>query len=290
MNNFTFLGPAGATFSHEAYDNLAREYGTPVSSDGNIYPASDNRKIIPSLLEYGGYAAIAIETLVGGRVADPLESFMTLLGSYQQTSDVPFGIIGAIKKQINFCLMVKPGVDQALVNSIVSHPRGIQACQQRIKDWGIAVQEVASNGEAARLVAEHPDYTRAAALAPRSAAELYGLEILSPAFEDERAVTTFFLLGPKTHQVVVEKENRVLIIFDLPHQPGALVKALNFFALASLNLIQVHSVHTRNGIYHFAIEIELPETELEVFGKIMREFPSVVKHFLCFGPFPIRSL
>ena len=62
---------------------------------------------------------------------------------------------------------------------------------------------VASNGEAARLVAEQEDYIVCAALGPKSASNKYSLNILNEAFEDQEAITTFFLIAPKKHKVAV---------------------------------------------------------------------------------------
>ncbi len=146
-----------------------------------------------------------------------------------------------------------------------------------------------SNGEAARLVAESEEHKNHAALGPRSAAEKYGLEILDKAFEGKEAITTFFLLTPKDHKVVVGKKNRALIVYKTLHKPGALVDSLIPFKTEGLNLIQIHSVYIESGVYHFAIEIEVGENEMDKWQRAMKIFESCVEKHFTFGPFEVLS-
>ena len=74
MNNVTFLGPVGATFSHDAYDMLAEIYDAPqVIADGahtNCIPASVNTEILKLIAQHGGYGAVAMETKAEARVTE----------------------------------------------------------------------------------------------------------------------------------------------------------------------------------------------------------------------------
>lgn len=45
---------------------------------------------------------------------------------------------------------------------------------------------------------------------------------------------------------MIGKDNRALVVFKAPHEPGSLVKVLVPFAQEGLNLIQIHSVHVGN--------------------------------------------
>ena len=294
MKNITFLGPIGATFSHDAYNILAEIYGTPAVEQTNYVAASSNGEVLRLIREHGGYGAIAMETLAEGRVAEPLESFIELLKTYSKTADCPFRVVGAIYLKLHFCLMARSGVSGSEITKIIAHPKSLGACKERVAKLavsGVAVStmNVASNGEAARLVAEDDEYAGFAALGPRSAAEKYGLKILDAAFEDGEAITTFFLIAPVSHKVSVGKENRMLIVFRAPHEPGSLVKTLQPFAHEGLNLIQIHSVHAGNHTYNFAIEIEVKEEKLKSLDRAMKEFGEYVNTYLSFGPFEVIS-
>ncbi len=289
MKNITFLGPIGATFSHDAYDILAEIYDAPKVNAVNCQPAVSNGEILRLIQQHDGYGAIAIETLAEGRVAEPLESFIELLKTYSSMSECNFRVVGAIRLKLHFCLMVQPGISESEISRIVAHPKALGACKGRIANKALQTTDASSNGEAARLVAESDEYLSAAALGPKSASGKYGLKVLDEAFEDGEAVTTFFLIAPASHHVSVGKENRVLIVFKVPHSPGALVRSLLPFEQEGLNLIQIHSVHAGNHTYNFAIEIEIKENELESLNRAMVGFKAFVDSYLCFGPFEVLS-
>jgi prephenate dehydratase len=288
----TFLGPVGATFSHEAYTLLSEIYPIPqleMGANSNWIPASANGEILGLIARHGGYGTIAMETLAEGRVAEPLESFIDLLRSYKDIRECPFHVIGAIGQQLHFCLMARKGRSLQSIRKILAHPKALGACQKRVASTGIPTISVASNGEAARLVAEQEDYTDCAALGPKSASYKYSLNILNEAFEDQKAITTFFLIAPKKHKVAIGEKNRILIVFKVPHEPGALVKALQVFEQQNLNLIQIHSVHAGNHTYDFAIELNVERNRLDDLHRGMRMLQRCVERHLAFGPFEVLS-
>jgi len=289
MKKITFLGPVGATFSHDAYDILAEIYDAPKVSDLKCQPATSNGEILRLIQQHGGYGAIAMETLAEGRVAEPLESFIELLKVYSNIGECNFRVVGAIRLKLHFCLMVRQEVSESEISRIVAHPKALGACKGRITNKVLQTTNASSNGEAARLVAESGEYRNSAALGPKSAAQKYGLKVLNQAFEDGEAVTTFFLVVSASHQITIGKENRVLVVFKVSHSPGALVRSLLPFEQEGLNLIQIHSVHASNHNYNFAIEIEVKENELESLSRAMRGFKTCVDTYLPFGPFEVLS-
>ena len=282
----TYLGPTGATFSDEAYHKLARLYCAPMGENAVYQPASTNADVVGAVIGHGGFGAIAMETLAQGRVSEPLEAFVELIGRYENIL-CPLSVIGALKMQLHFCLMVRRGVSREQVSGIVAHPKSLGACKENVARLGLTIREVSSNGEAARLVAEDDEYATWAALGPESAAKKYDLEIVETAFEDSVAVTTFFLLGPQGVSVVTGKQNRALIVFRTNHTPGALVDALMPWKTYGLNLIQIHSVYVANGVYDFAIEIDMNQDQISSFYQALGMFTGAVKKHITFGPFPV---
>jgi prephenate dehydratase len=289
MKNITFLAPYGATFSHDAYTALSSAYNVPQVTTSNYLPAKTNGEVVSAICKHGGYGCIAMETRAEGRVAEPLESFIDLLKTYPNLSECPIRIGGAMKMKLHFCMMVRSELPETEIAKLVAHPKALGACKKRIASKGLPTEEVSSNGEAARLVAEDPAYATAAAIGPRSAALKYGLRVIDETFEDSEAVTTFFLIAPHDHAITQGKKNRSLIVFKVHHQPGALVNALLPWGNAGLDLIQIHSVHAGNGTYHFAIEVEVNEDQIQAHEKALEAFKGKVAGFLCFGPFEVLS-
>jgi len=281
-----FLGPLGATFSADAYNLLAEKFGAPMLNSGATYiSVKANAEIIPTLIHNGyNYGVIAMETMAQGKVVEPVESFVELM-NYTKTG-CPVSVIGAIRMELHFALMVKPGVHSANIDKVLAHDKAIGACRKNISKAGFAVESRSSNGLAA-LEVSSSENANLAALGPASAAKKYGLDIINGHFEDGRAVTTFFLLGSEEIKPIILEQNRVLITFRVQHCVGSLVLALLPFKEEDLSLIHIHSVYARENEYDFAIEIELGNNQLSSFNRAIEKFRRVVSRCLVFGPFGV---
>lgn len=294
--NITYLGPEGATFSAIAYGRLAKLCGGPSANDlaNTLSLAPSNEEILPILLACGGYGAIAMETKAEGRVDLPVNSFIDLLKVASETR--PFDVLGALRMKIHFALMVLPGTKLENIKTVIAHPKAVGACRQRLKALGVTVVNSPSNGKAAEDVSKSFLQDGVAALGPAQAAQKYGLDILDVAFEDMEAVTTFFYLGPKVckssvNRVTVLTQHRALTVFQVKHQPGALVKVLRPFEDENINLRLIHSLHVENGTYHFAIETESESgvAELAAHERALVGARECMEKCIRFGPFPVFS-
>lgn len=285
----TYLGPAGATFTALAYDKLAELYGAPRSTDEGVelVVAKSNEEVLPLILKHGGYGAIAMETKAEGRVDPPVNSFISLLKKME--GECPIQVIGALKMKINFALMARPGVEKKDIKKVVGHVKALGACRARIAELGAETIESTSNGRAAEEVAGEDSLAYAAALAPIQAAEKYDLTVLDPAFEDREAITTFYLLGPRATTPKPQNPNRSLIVFEVKHIAGALVKVLTPFADEGVSLRLIHSLYAGDERYDFAIETECDVDKVEAHERAIKKAQEYMERWIQFGPFPVVS-
>ncbi len=278
-----------ATFSALAYYRLAAQFGAPPSGEGEEVLAGDNSKVLPLVIEHGGYGAIAMETDAEGRVDGPVNSFIQLLTHYKTTADCPLTIIAALRMPLNFALMVRPGVREDDIKTVIAHPKSLGACKNMVNclilDGAANVVESDSNGKAAQDGVTKPELARAAVLGPKIAAEKYGLDVLQEACEDRPAATTFFLLGPKNHPV--RTGSRAILVFRVKHECGALVDVLLLFKEAKLNLRQIHSRYIGEGQYDFFIEIECDRYEPERLSEVIKKASQHMVRHILFGSFPV---
>lgn len=281
----TYLGPSGATFSAIAFDKLAKIFRIQSIVEEEL--AATNEGIVPLVAGHGGYGAIAMETKSGGRVDPPVNSFIGLLESFQD-SDCPIGVGGALRMKIDFALMARPGVYIQDLKTIMGHAKAIGACKNRLKKLGISTMEADSNGKAAEDVAQNPNFSEMGALAPVEAATKYGLVVLAGAFQDEEAITTFFLLGPRTWRPSVTScQQRALLVFSVHHFPGALAGVLKAFGDKMLNMIHIHSLFVGNSHYDFAVEFELGASQTDDYKSAITEAKEHMDKYISFGPFPV---
>lgn len=287
MKNFTVLGPIGSTFSFAAWPYLVEHFNAPDGDEVNCIPAVVNPDILKTVLSHGGYGAIAINTQCGGKVQDSTESFGGLLQKYSSNDVCTFTVIGAVRLTLNFCLMARPGFDLATITGIISHKMGLIACGDLIKMFNVKTVQASSNGAAAETVATNDAYAHFAALGPNTAAEKFGLDILSEHVESEPAYTTFALVGPKQHTVAHADNNEAIVVFNTGNHPGALVDALSAFKDNGLNLSHITSTHVANGSYNFTVGVKIPRSKILAFNRAAALIKIRSLSCLCFGPFPV---
>ena len=134
-------------------------------------------------------AMIPIENTLAGRVAD----------IHYLLPQSRLHIVGEYFMPIRFQLMVLPGVTKDEIKTVHSHVHALGQCRKIVRANGWKAVVAGDTAGAAKLVSEKGDRSMAA-LAPRLAADLYGLEILEENVEDsENNVTRFVVLSPKPH-------------------------------------------------------------------------------------------
>jgi prephenate dehydratase len=183
---------------------------------------------------------IPVENSIAGRVAD-VHHLLPSSG---------LKIIGERFKPIHFQLMVNPGVKLEEVKTAVSMPIALGQCRKTLKRMKLKTEGTGDTAGAAKMLAEHPDRTRAA-VSPALAAEIYGLEILARDIEDEHHNTTRFLVmtaDPNPPAPPFTSPCITSFIFRVRNLPAALYKALGGFATNGVNMTKLES-YMENGAF-----------------------------------------
>ena len=177
-------------------------------------------------------AMIPIENSIAGRVAD-IHHLLPASGLH---------IIGEHFLPIRFQLMAIKGATPGGITDIYSHVHAIGQCRKIMKKLGAKPHVAGDTAGAARQVSEWGDRSKAA-LAPRLAAEVYGLDILAEDVEDEKHNTTRFVILSKTPAPAAAGSAKTLttFVFDVRNIPAALYKALGGFATNGVNMTKLES-------------------------------------------------
>ena len=150
---------------------------------------------------------------------------------------------------IEHCLLAKPGTAMDDVKVVLSIPVASAQCHAflRANVGSAELRATNSTAEAARMVAQEsgPGF---AAVAPRTSAELYGLEILAADIADHPGDQTRFVLvaregipAPTGHDLTG------LVIYQRADEPGSLISILQEFAARRINLSNLLSRPTKGG-------------------------------------------
>lgn len=225
-NKISFQGEAGANSDTACRDMFPDMEPLPCPTFEDAFNAVESGA--------ADLAMIPIENTLAGRVAD-IHYLLPLADMH---------IVGEYFLPIHFQLMVLPGVKREEIKTVHSHIHALGQCRKVIRENGWKPVIAGDTAGAARLVSDLKDRSMAA-LAPRLASSLYGLDILQENVEDaENNVTRFVVLSKNKSWITrTEAEERIIttFVFRVRNVPAALYKAMGGFATNGVNMTKLES-------------------------------------------------
>lgn len=240
-----YLGPP-YSYSYQAAEE---HFGLGV----DLAPVGTIAAVFGELLRgHCDYGLVPLENSTDGRVADTLDMF----------ARHPIRITGEVQLRIHHNLLARCPREQ--IQDVYSKPQALSQC----RDWlskhlpGVRLVEMTSTAAAAQLASEKPG---AAAVASLRAGLNYGLNVVAANIEDNRHnVTRFAVIGGDPPRRT--GQDKTALMFELPHQPGALSDAMQAFKKGALNLTWIESFPTPGtpNEYLFFVEFEGHESDAKV--------------------------
>ena len=176
-------------------------------------------------------AMIPIENTIAGRVAD--------IHNLLPTSNL--FIVGEYFLPIRFQLLGLPSARLDTITSVYSHVHALGQCRRAIRRLGLTPHVTGDTAGSAREIRDWGDASRAS-LAPRLAAEIYGLQILEENVEDAAHNTTRFVVLSRTDERAPAGPAIITsFVFRVRNVPAALYKALGGFATNGVNMTKLES-------------------------------------------------
>ena len=245
-----FLGPQG-TYSQEV---ALRLFGDTAALQP--YPSID----------------AAIRAVASGEISEcvvPIEN--SLEGSVNITLDtlaheVELLITREIVMPVRHNLLARETGRQVKV--VLSHPQALAQCRRTLTRLypRAECRPVESTAEAARRVAEGE--VGLAAIGSRSAAALYGLEIIAADIQDTaNNCTRFVTLRVRAADSSLTERSKTSVVCQIDgSKPGSLYRILAEFAKRDVNLTKIESRPARTGLgaYLFFLDMEGSAAELRV--------------------------
>lgn len=225
-NRIAFQGDFGANSDMACRDMFPAMEPLPCQTFEDAFVAVENGE--------ADLAMIPIENTIAGRVAD----------IHHLLPESRLHIIGEYFMPIRFQLMVLPGVSKDEIRTVHSHIHALGQCRKIIRSNGWKAVVAGDTAGAAKLVSERGDRSMAA-LAPRLAAGLYGLDIMAENVEDmDNNVTRFVVLSRKEAWTERSGSDELIVttfVFNVRNIPAALYKALGGFATNGINMTKLES-------------------------------------------------
>jgi prephenate dehydratase len=190
---------------------------------------------------------------------------------------------------IRFQLMGLPGSKLENIKAAHSHTMALGQCRNFLRARGIARKTTGDTAGAAREIKELGDPTQAA-IAPRLAAEVYGLDILAENIEDFAHNTTRFVIMSRDHGVPERTPGKAFVtafVFRVRNVPAALYKTMGGFATNGVNMTKLESYQIGGSFNatQFYSEVEGHPEDLPV-QRALEELSFFSTHVRRLGVFP----
>lgn len=241
-----YLGPEG-TFSQEA---VVKHFGSatggrPLSSIDEVFRAVESGE--------SAYGVVPVENSTEGAVGRTLDLLLNTSAR----------ICGEVNLPVRQNLMSN-AASRAAIRTVYSHTQSLAQCQGWLSRHLPDAERVAvvSNAEAAKMAAKDK---RSAAIASRTAAELYGLKLLARNIEDDPKNTTrFVVIG--ADDASPSGKDKTSLILSTRNVPGAIHDLLSPLAKHGVSMTRLESRPARTGRweYVFYIDIEGHRAEAHV--------------------------
>jgi prephenate dehydratase len=239
-----YLGPAH-TFSQEALLTQSDLAGADLQPMASITAVLDAvaRGHVP-------LGFVPIENGIEGTVSATIDGLI---------HDVNLHIQREVVMDIHLHLMVRPGTALDDIRHVSSYPHALAQCQKFLAETlpGVEARAANSTADAARALGES-DSPDGAAIAPRLAAERYGLIIVAEDVEDHPENQTRFVLVARTRVPKPTGHDKTSIVcFQRADHPGSLHGILGQFAARNINLTKLESRPTKQGLGDYCFVIDL---------------------------------
>ncbi|MFC2140198.1 prephenate dehydratase [Candidatus Auribacterota bacterium] len=268
----SYLGPE-ASFTHQA---AMSKFGASV-----IYKPEDTIKDVFFNIEKGksDYGVVPVENSTEGMVTYTLDMFI----------ESNLKVCSEVMLHISHNLMVTPTAQLKNIQKIYSKAQVFGQCKAWLRNFFPKAEllEVSSTTKAAQIVLKEKN---AAAIASTLAAEMYKLNILNQAIEDNSYNVTRFLVIGKNYSKKTKKD-KTSIVFLIKDKVGALYDSLKSFKKYKINLTKIESRPSKRKAWEYYFYVDfLGHCEEKKIKEALKELEKQCVFVRILGSYPTGSL
>jgi prephenate dehydratase len=234
-------------------------------------------ELVDSLLSgKSDQAVMAIENSIAGPI----------IPNYALIDKNNLHIIGEHYLDIHQNLMALKGQQMEDILEVHSHPMALLQCMEFLKKYpDIKLVEDKDTAETARRIHQH-QLKGIAAIASKTASEMYDLEILAPEIQTIKNNMTRFVIIKKENSFVDENEiNRASIKFELDHKRGSLAAVLNVMSDCKLNLTKIQSLPKIETPWKYSFFVDVTFEKYEDYAKAKALLTIMAEYFKVLGEY-----
>jgi prephenate dehydratase len=234
-------------------------------------------ELIDSLISgKSNQAVMAIENSIAGPI----------IPNYALIDKNNLHIIGEHYLDIHQNFMALKGQKIEDILEVHSHPMALLQCMEFLKKYpNIKLVEDKDTAETARRI--HQNQLKGiAAIASKTASEMYDLEILAPEIQTINNNMTRFVIINKADNFVCKNEiNRASIKFELDHKRGSLAAVLNVMSDCKLNLTKIQSLPKIETPWKYSFFVDVTFEKYEDYEKAKSLLAIMAEYFKVLGEY-----
>jgi len=207
----------------------------------------------------------------------------SILPNYNLLQKSKLVVVGEVYLSISQNLLANKGVQLADIREVHSHPMAILQCLDFLEKNTWKLVETEDTALSARNIAQH-HHKHAAAIASKLAAELYGLQIISPDIHTmKNNVTRFLVLATKKNQSPIPGANKASVYFQTDHSKGILAKVLTDIAAHEVNLSKLQSMPIQGSNFKYGFYADLEFEKPAHLQKVLEQLNTQTNNLKIFG-------
>jgi prephenate dehydratase len=234
-------------------------------------------ELVDSLLSgKSDQAVMAIENSIAGPI----------IPNYALIDKNNLHIIGEHYLDIHQNLMALKGQQIEDILEVHSHPMALLQCMEFLKKYpNIKLVEDKDTAETARRI--HQNQLKGiAAIASKTASEMYDLEILAPEIQTiNNNMTRFVIINKEDNFVSKNEINRASIKFELDHKRGSLAAVLNVMSDCKLNLTKIQSLPKIETPWKYSFFVDVTFEKYEDYAKAKALLTIMAEYFKVLGEY-----
>ena len=207
----------------------------------------------------------------------------SILPNYNLLQKSKLVVVGEVYLSISQNLLANKGVQLSDIREVHSHPMAILQCLDFLEKNTWKLVETEDTALSARHIAQH-HHKHAAAIASKLAAELYGLQIVSPDIHTmKNNVTRFLVLATKKNQSPIPDANKASVYFQTDHSKGILAKVLTDIAAHEVNLSKLQSMPIQGSNFKYGFYADLEFEKPAHLQKVLEQLNTQTNNLKIFG-------
>jgi len=206
----------------------------------------------------------------------------SILTNYGLINNYGLSINGEYYLNIKHHLMAAVGQRIEDIKEVQSHPMALLQCQSFFrKNPHIKIVETDDTAAAAYRIKKE-NKNSVAAIASRTAAHIYDLEILDENIQDvDHNLTRFIVVNKK--QTAVKNATKATINFTTSHLPGSLGKVLTILGNHGINISKILSIPIVEQPFIFSFVADLEFRDIAHFENAQQSISDLVRSMKILG-------